>query len=163
MEAIDVHVHIVPQRFVDLMRGQALREIVEVEQAADVDRLQFLPPPGVNVEPDTSIRPHLYEPRLILDAIDRRGLDVAAVSPPPEFFLYWVPPELGLTIARAFNDGFASSTSVPRPLPAPRHPPHAGPLLAAAELERAVTERGLRGAAICTHVNGADLDGPDSA
>jgi aminocarboxymuconate-semialdehyde decarboxylase len=29
---------------------------------------------------------------------------------------------------------------------------------AAAELERAVTELGLRGAAICTHVNGVDLD-----
>ena len=44
VEAIDVHFHIVPQRFVDLMRGQALREIVDVEQAADVDRLQFRPP-----------------------------------------------------------------------------------------------------------------------
>src|SRR5437879_1619295 len=32
---------------------------------------------------------------------------------------------------------------------------------AARELERAVGELGLRGAAICTHVNGKDLDHPD--
>jgi len=62
VDAIDVHFHIVPQRFVDLVRGQALREIVAVERAADVDRLQFRPPPGIAIEPDTAIRPHLYDP-----------------------------------------------------------------------------------------------------
>jgi aminocarboxymuconate-semialdehyde decarboxylase len=161
VEAIDVHFHIVPPRFVDLVRGQALRDIVDVEQAADVDRLQFRSPPGVVIEPDTAIRPHLYDPSLILEAIDRRGLDAAAVSPPPEFFLYWVPPELGATIARAFNDGYAElQRAYPdRFLPLATLPMQA-PALAAAELERAVTELGLRGAAICTHVNGADLDEP---
>ena len=33
MEAIDVHFHIVPPRFVDLVRSGALREIVDVERA----------------------------------------------------------------------------------------------------------------------------------
>ena len=87
MEAIDVHFHIVPSRFVDLVRRQGLREIVDVEQEGDVERLLFRPP-GVSIEPDTSIRPHLYDARLNLDALDRRGLDAAAVSPAPEFFLY---------------------------------------------------------------------------
>lgn len=107
MDAIDVHFHIVPPRFVDLVRGGDLREIVDVERTLDADRLTFRPPPGIAIEPDTAIRPHLYEPRLILDALDRRGLDAAAVSPPPEFFLYWVPPELGVLIARTYNDGVA--------------------------------------------------------
>lgn len=161
MDAIDVHFHIVPPRFVDLVRGGDLGEIVDVERAPEVDRLTFRPPPGIAIEPDTAIRPHLYEPRLILDALDRRGLDAAAVSPPPEFFLYWAPPALGLTIARAYNDGVAElQRAYPdRFLPLATLPMQA-PAEAAAELERAVTVLGLRGAAICTHVNGADLDQP---
>src|SRR4051794_111110 len=83
VEAIDVHVHIVPQRFVDLVRGGALAEIVDVTQAPAVDRLTFQPPAGIVVEPDTAIRPHLYDPQVILAAMDRRKLDAAAVSPPP--------------------------------------------------------------------------------
>jgi aminocarboxymuconate-semialdehyde decarboxylase len=170
VDAIDVHFHIVPQRFVDLVRGPALREIVKVEWFdggrppgdMGVDRLHLLPPPGIAVEPDTSIRPHLYEPALILDALDRRGLDAAAVSPPPEFFLYWAPPELGITIARAFNDGFAElqRADPDRVLPLATLPMQA-PAEAADELERAVRELGLRGAALCTHVNGKDLDQPE--
>jgi aminocarboxymuconate-semialdehyde decarboxylase len=162
MEAIDVHFHIVPQRFVDLVRQEGLREIVGVERAPDVDRLTFRPPPGVAVEPDTAIRPHLYDPELIIAALDRRKLDAAAVSPPPEFFLYWAPPELGVTISRAMNDGFAELARAhpDRFLPLATLPMQA-PQAAAAELERAIRELGLRGAAICTHVNGLDLDRPE--
>jgi len=162
VEAIDVHFHIVPPRFVDLVRGPVLREIVGIERAADVDRLQFRPPPGIAIEPDTAIRPHLYDPDLILAALDRRKLDAAAVSPPPEFFLYWAPPALGMLIARSFNDGFAElQRAYPdRFLPLATLPMQA-PDEAAAELERAVAVLGLRGATLCTHVNGADLDGPE--
>lgn len=165
MDAIDVHFHIVPQRFVDLVRGSALREIVAVERPqgeTGVDLLRFLPPTGIAIEPDTSIRPHLYDPALILDALDRRGLDAAAVSPPPEFFLYWAPPALGVTIARAFNDGFAElQRAYPDRFLRLATLPMQAPADAALELERAVTELGLRGAALCTHVNGRDLDQPE--
>jgi aminocarboxymuconate-semialdehyde decarboxylase len=162
VDAIDIHFHIVPPMFVDLVRRQELREIVDVVQAQDVDRLTFRPPPGIVVEPDTAIRPHLFEPGLILEAMDRRGLDAAAVSPPPEFFLYWAPSALGALIARTYNDGVAElQRAYPdRFLPLATLPMQA-PVEAAAELERAVTELGLRGAALCTHVNGADLDQPE--
>jgi aminocarboxymuconate-semialdehyde decarboxylase len=161
VDAIDIHFHIVPPMFVDLVRRQELREIVDVARAPDVDRLTFRPPPGIVVEPDTAIRPRLFEPRLILDALDQRGLDAAAVSPPPEFFLYWAPPALGALIARTYNDGVAELQRVypDRFLPLATLPMQA-PAEAAAELERAVAELGLRGAALCTHVNGVDLDEP---
>jgi aminocarboxymuconate-semialdehyde decarboxylase len=159
VESIDVHFHIVPPRFVDLLRRQSLRQIVDVERKADVDRLQFRAPPDVAIEPDTSIRPHLYDSSLILDALHRRKLDAAAVSPAPEFFLYWAPPDLGDLIARTINDGMAElARAYPdRFLPLATLPMQA-PERAARELERAVAELGLRGAAICTHVNGVDLD-----
>ena len=73
-----------------------------------------------------------------------------------------MPPALGTLIAQAFNDGFAElQRAYPdRFLPLATLPMQA-PAEAAAELERAVSVLGLRGAAICTHVNGADLDQPE--
>ncbi len=162
VESIDVHFHACPPRFAELIRSGALAEIVEVERDRDVDRLRFLPPPGVAIEPDTAIRPHLYEPKLILEAMDRRKLDAAALSLPPEFFLYWAPPELGEAIARATNDGFAELARAHPDRFAPLATlPMQHPARAARELERAVLELGLRGAAVCTHVNGRDLDLPE--
>jgi len=157
VKSIDVHFHIVPPRFVDLLRRQVLREIVDVVQAADENRLLFRPPPGVIVEPDTSIRPHLHDARLILDAMDRRKLDAAALSPAPECSLYWAPPELGESIARTIDNGMAElARAYPdRFLPLAALPMQ-DPVRATRELERAVTVLGLGGAALCTHVNGAD-------
>jgi len=161
VESIDVHFHVCPPRFAELIRSGALAEIVEVERDGEVDRLQFLPPAGVAIEPDTAIRPHLYEPRLILDVMDRRKLDAAALSLPPEFFLYWALPELGEAIARATNDGFAElARAYPDRFVPLATLPMQDPARAARELERAVLELGLRGAAVCTHVNGLDLDLP---
>ncbi|HJZ55591.1 MAG TPA: serine/threonine-protein kinase, partial [Gemmataceae bacterium] len=58
-------------------------EVVEVS-ADGRDRLAYHPPPGVPVEPDTALRAELSDDRLILEALDRRKLDAAAMGPPPE-------------------------------------------------------------------------------
>jgi aminocarboxymuconate-semialdehyde decarboxylase len=163
MPAIDVHVHIVPPLFVDVVRRGDLREAMETAAHPSgepgVDRLVFHPPPGVPVEPDTALRPAVYDPHLILAALDRRKLDAAAISPPPELFVYWTRPELGEQIARAMNDGMAELARVypDRFLPLATLPLQAG-ARAADELDRAIRHLGLRGAAICTNVNGRDLD-----
>jgi aminocarboxymuconate-semialdehyde decarboxylase len=76
-------------------------------------------------------------------------------------FFYWAPPEVGERICRSMNDGMAALARA--------HPdrfiglaslPMQDGARAARELERAVTELGLRGAELCTHVNGMDLDDP---
>ena len=161
MQTIDIHFHVVPPRFVDCMRTGQISEAVEIDSASGADRLVLHPPPGIAVEPDTHLRPQVYDARLILAAMDRRKLDAAAISPPPELLMYWTPPELGARIARAMNDGMAELARA--------HPDRFLPLAtlplqdatrAAGELDRAVTQLGLRGACICTHVNGVDLDDP---
>jgi len=161
LPTIDIHFHVAPPRFVDAMRRRDFFNVVEIDSATGADRLVFHAPPGVAVEPDTHLRPDVYDPGLILAAMDRRKLDAAAISPPPELLLYWAPPELGARIARAMNDGMAELARA--------HPDRFLPLAtlplqdatcAAGELDRAVTRLGLRGACICTHVNGVDLDDP---
>jgi aminocarboxymuconate-semialdehyde decarboxylase len=161
LQTIDIHFHVAPPRFVDAVRRRDFSGVVEIDSTTGADRLVFHAPRGVAIEPDSALRPHVYDPRLILAAMDRRKLDAAAISPPPELLMYWAPPELGARIARAMNDGMAELAHA--------HPDRFLPLAtlplqdvtcAAGELDRAVTRLGLRGACICTHVNGVDLDDP---
>lgn len=93
--------------------------------------------------------------------MDRLGIDIQAVSPSPGQYYYYAPPELGREAARTVNEGIAEAVS--------RHPdrlvgmgtvPLQDTGMAIAEMRRCVTELGLRGIEISTHVNGAELADP---
>src|ERR1700674_3993757 len=114
LTTIDVHFHVAPLGFIDAVRLGALSEAVEIDSATGADRVVFHAPPGIACEPDPFLRPHVYDAGLILAAMDRRKLDAAAISPPPELLMYWAPPALGARIAHAMNDGMAE---LPRPHP----------------------------------------------
>ncbi len=159
MPAIDIHFHIVPRPFLEALRRGDLSAIVEVTTLADRDALFFHAPPHIVIEPDLAIRPRQYDEATLLAAMAARQLDAAAVSSPPEFFLNWATPELGELIARTMNDGMAALARAHpgRFLPLASLPMQA-PDRAVRELTRAVSELGLRGAALCTHVGGIDLD-----
>jgi aminocarboxymuconate-semialdehyde decarboxylase len=183
MQAIDGHFHVVPIQFVEAIRSGAFADVVRSEreggagragagepapQAAGNDpgggggaseRLIYRTPPGVVVEPDTSLSAALYDERRIVRALDEMKLDAAAIAPSPGEFYYWAAPEAGERIARAFNDGIAAMVRA--------HPdrfiglgtvPMQDGERAARELARAVGVLGLRGIEICTHINGVDLD-----
>jgi aminocarboxymuconate-semialdehyde decarboxylase len=161
VQSLDVHFHVVPPAFVDAVRRGTYAEAVHVERAGGVERMIYHAPADVVLEPGTTLPPALYDERRILDALDRRGVDAAVIGPSPEEFYYWTPPGLGARIAAVQNDGMAELARA--------HPdrfvglaalPMQDPERAARELERAVTELGLRGAEICTHINGRDLDHP---
>ena len=161
MTTIDVHFHVVPSGFLEALRRDDFRAAVEVETLPDRDVLLFHAPQGTAVEPNVSVRPHQYDASILLRAMDARGLDAAAVSPPPELFLYWAKVDLGERIARTMNDGMAQLARA--------HPDRFLPLATLAmqdpdravhELYRAVADLGLRGVALCTHVDGVDLDDP---
>jgi aminocarboxymuconate-semialdehyde decarboxylase len=159
--AIDIHFHAVPRLLADALRRREFDDAVEVVAAPDGERLVFHAPPSVVVEPNVRLKSSQYDEPLILQAMDQRKLDAVAVSLPPELFLNWTSPELGERLARTVNDGFAqmARTCPDRFLPLATLPIQDGPR-AARELERAVLGLGLKGAAICTHVNGRDLDDP---
>jgi aminocarboxymuconate-semialdehyde decarboxylase len=161
---IDIHFHVLPPLFVDLARRNAFAEVVSIDGSKSIPELAYHPAPGIAVEQGPPIRPGLLDPALILAEMDRRRLDIAAISPAPQLFAYWAPAEVGELIARAVNDGLAEMRRA--------HPDRLLPLAslplqdasaAARELERACRDLGLRGAAICTHVNGIDLDIADIA
>jgi aminocarboxymuconate-semialdehyde decarboxylase len=159
MESIDVHFHVAPAPFMEAVRRGTFAEAVEVEARDGRDYLRWHPPAGVVVEPDTPLRADLHDERLIVEGLNRRKLDAAAIGPPPTMFLYWTPPELGERIARTMNDAIAGLVRA--------HPdrffglgtlPMQDGKRAAQELERVVTRLGFRGIELCTHVAGIDLD-----
>jgi aminocarboxymuconate-semialdehyde decarboxylase len=161
MQAIDVHFHVVPPEFYEAVRRGTFRESVEIERRGGTERMVYHAPAGVVLEPDNEIDTRCSDARLMLDGLDRRGLDAAAIGPSPGQFYYWAPPELAEQVARVMNDGIAALARA--------HPDRMFPLgslpmqdgeAAARELERGVTRLGLRGFEICTHINGTDLDDP---
>ena len=159
--SIDVHFHIVPILFLEALRRGDLQAAVQAETQHDRDTLTFHAPPHIVLEPGISVRPNQYDERMLLAAMDVRRLDAAAVSPPPELLLYWAPPDVGDRIARTMNDGLAQlARSYPdRFLPLATLPMQDTDL-AVRELERAITNLGLRGIVLCTHIGGRDLDDP---
>jgi aminocarboxymuconate-semialdehyde decarboxylase len=106
--------------------------------------------------------PELSDPALQLQEMDRRRIDLAAVSPTPMLLQYQLDKDQGRDLHRAVNDGIAELVAA--------HPDRyvglgAVPLqdtaLAVQELERAMQVLGLRGVMIGTNVNGRNLDEPE--
>jgi aminocarboxymuconate-semialdehyde decarboxylase len=159
MESIDVHFHVAPAPFMDAVRRGDFAGAVDVESRSGRDYLRWHAPAGVVVEPDTPLRADLHDERLIVEGLNARKLDAAAVGPPPTLFLYWTPPELGERIARAMNDAIAGLVrAYPDRFFGLGTLPMQDGKRAAQELERVVTELGFRGIELCTHVAGMDLD-----
>lgn len=161
MDAIDVHFHVVPPEYLEAVRGGTFRQAVEIERRDGREHMVFHAPEDVVVEPGNEIDLRLSDTRLILEGLDRRRLDAAAIGPSPGQFFYWADPDLGAEIARLMNDGIAAMAKAnsDRMVGLGTLPMQDGER-AARELERGVTHLGLRGFEICTHINGQDLDHP---
>jgi aminocarboxymuconate-semialdehyde decarboxylase len=131
---IDVHWHYAPQAYRERMAGRDDR----------------LPP-----------MPELYDPALQVAEMDRRGIDLAAVSPFPGLLQYRLDPAEGLRLHRMVNDSIADLVAAyPDRYVGLATVPLQEPTLAVQELERAMQVKGLRGVEICTNVAGRNLDDP---
>ena len=103
----------------------------------------------------------IWDVGLRLRDMDANGVDVQVLSPTVFTFFYHQEPKLALACAAIQNEEIAAVVK--------RQPdrfiglgsvPLQAPEQAAAELRRAMTKLGLRGAMIGTNVNGRNLDDP---
>jgi aminocarboxymuconate-semialdehyde decarboxylase len=108
----------------------------------------------MNNFPDDSI----YSVERRLRDMDEQGLDMHVISLQP-MFADALPAERAIRICRQINDAFAAVVAAnPTRFLALANLPMQSPEDAARELERAVRDLGLRGAEICSQINGKNLD-----
>jgi aminocarboxymuconate-semialdehyde decarboxylase len=153
---IDVHTHILPERWPDLRARYGYGGFVRLERHAPRRARMMIDDAFFREIPDTC-----WDPAARLEECDRHGVGVQVLSTVPVMFSYWAKPEDTLDLSRLLNDHVAATVAThPRrfaglgtlPLPAPE--------LAVAELERCVRSLGLAGVQIGSHVNEWNLDHP---
>ena len=155
MLTIDVHTHFVPFDVIAAATRGAGFDGLRAERSGGtewlVHRQGFRWP----------VPPVFYDTEARLASMDERGIDHAVLSVAPQLFMYWVEPGEAAGFCRAVNDDLAAfaAGSAGR-ISAVATLPLQDPAAAVAELRRAVTDLGMRGAEIGPGADGSPLDGP---
>ncbi|MDH4150805.1 MAG: amidohydrolase [Betaproteobacteria bacterium] len=156
MKTIDIHAHIVPD---------SMWRAIEAKQ--DWHGFRHEPGEGLGTMVACGQRTEFSSPKVrytveerIRD-MDTLKVDVQVLSIHTPFVGYHLPPEQGLALARDFNDELGATVRKGKGrLAGFATLPVQDTGLAIAELERAVTQLGLKGASLDTQVNAEQWDEP---
>src|SRR5690606_17869650 len=136
---IDIHNHVIPKRVVERIEREPRRFFARVEGEGDARRI---------VHEQGYAYPlfaEFHDVDAKLESMDRRGIDVAVLSPAPPMFYYWAEVELAASMARLVNDGVADMVAgKPSRLRGMATVPMQHPDAAVDELERVVREYGFK-------------------
>ncbi len=154
---IDIHTHILPERWPDLRERYGYGGFLHIEHTGPgcarlmIDDRFF-----------REVEPNCWSPERRIEECDRHGVSVQVLSTVPVMFSYWAQPAHALDLAGLLNDHICGVVR--------DHPtrfvglgtlPMQAPDLAVRELERCVRELGLAGVQIGSHVNDWNLDAPE--
>lgn len=153
MRVVDVHAHVIPPDLVAAIRSgdapDGIALAMDGGQPWVVHRQGYRYP----------LPAHFHDTTARLAHMDATGVSEAVLSAAPPLFLYWADPREALDAARAVNDGIARMVREGAGrLSGLATLPMQDPDAAVAELHRAVTQLGLRGAEVGPHVEGVPLD-----
>lgn len=155
MRIVDTHAHVIPPGLVAAMWSGNAPDGITIE---DVDGAPWVVHRQGYRYP---LPPHFHDVTARLRHMDTMGVSAAVLSIAPPLFLYWVGADEAVDVARTVNDELAAMVANgDGRLVALATLPMQDPDAAAAELRRAVTDLGLRGAEIGPHVEGVQLDDP---
>ncbi len=149
---IDIHTHILPREWPDLDAKYGYSGFVRLDHYQPCCARMMI---GGKVFRE--ITDNVWEPGRRIEEMDGVGVTMQAISTVPVMFSYWAKPRDTLELCRILNDHIAEVVRA--------HPdrfaglgtvPLQDPELAAGELERCMSELGLHGIEIGTHVDPND-------
>lgn len=153
---IDVHAHILDESMMARIRKEApslkleMRDVTRVSCKLQIGEIHQDPYPRGGWD---------LEKRLA--DMEAAGVDQQVVSALPQTFLYDLEPQRTAAVAATQNDAIADLVKrMPDKFQGLAMLPMQAPELAAAELDRSVRSLGLKGAMICSHIEGRNLDEP---
>lgn len=152
MPTIDIHSHVIPPSIVESIEADPEGFSARIEGKGKERRVVH----------DQGYTYPLFEefvdPAVKLQVMDRKGLDLSVLSPPPPLFYYWADARTGADIARLVNDGIAELVSAnPDRFRGMATVPMQDAEAAIAELERVVSTYGIRAVEIGTSIEGTQL------
>jgi aminocarboxymuconate-semialdehyde decarboxylase len=153
---VDLHTHVVPPRWDDWAArfggGKWPRLVVkDACHATIMTGDQFF----------RDIDDRSWDPARRLEDMDRLGIDMQALSPPPVMFCYWAEAKAGQMFARLQNENVAAlAARHPRRFVGMATVPLQDPTLAIAELRHARERLALSAVEIGTCPGGRDFDDP---
>ena len=113
---------------------------------------------ALNSKQNADRGPNMTDVATRLADMDAAGVDRQVIMPPPPQCTYTVPLDIGIKAARMVNDGLAEFVSrKPDRFTALGTVPMQDGEAAADELERGMTDLGLKGAQILTTINGNEV------
>ena len=154
---VDIHTHILPETWPDLHERYGYGGFI---------RLEHYQPCRARMMMDDrffrEIEENSWSPEARMKESDRDQVDVQVLSTVPVMFSYWAKPEHTLDLSMILNDHIAGVVKkYPKRFIGLATLPMQSPRLAIQELERCMTELGMAGIQIGTHINQWNLDAPE--
>ncbi len=153
---VDLHTHILPRQWPDLRERYGYGGWVRLEHACDGCARMM-----IDDQLFREVHANLWDPSVRLADCERTGVHVQVLSTVPVMFSYGAKPADTHDLSRLLNDHIAGlCAEFPDRFVGLGTVPMQDDRLAVRELERCVTELGMPGIQIGSHVNGRNLDEP---
>ncbi len=150
---IDVHCHIFPEEYIDLMEkeGAPYGAVIHTDENGDKHvTLKGVRQPPLKPFTNTGVR---------LETMKEMGLDMNVLSFSSRPGVYWADAQLAEELSQEANNGYARIIAeMPDKFSGLATLPAQDTTRSVRELERAVTKLGLKGGFLGTNVNGRYLD-----